>query len=364
MSEITCSICFFPISVVESFTCSKKKCNLLVCHDCMESLITYSQNNNLIPSCPDNNCHGIYIISELEDISLDSKKLYGYACLNYFMNTEGDNIKKTIAEKEIIEKIRAERLIFLEKYFPKGIVLTSKLTFSRKIKILDKQKEKIIKSKVKSAERSCLFTTCNGFLDNNFICLTCDTSFCKKCEKKKNSGHICKKDDIDSVNIVNDMIRCPECKLPVFKDIGCDNITCSVCGTKFLYSTGERGGSGSSNARITTNIFKEKKISSYYADIIPKKCLNKIIELEELQPKKMSKNILIKPVHLYITKKNKNVAANKLAKNLDLYTRNQRDIIDYHKYVTKIENLLINKENEKIILKKLNKILKKLDTKN
>src|SRR5579885_1096363 len=100
------------------------------------------------------------------------------------MKNNIDTIKKRIEEKKMLNQIRDERLKFLEQTFPKGISLVAKLTFKDKLRQLDKQKSLIINMKLKNANKSCINSICGGFLDADFICMTCQTEFCKKCEKK------------------------------------------------------------------------------------------------------------------------------------------------------------------------------------
>ena len=100
---------------------------------------------------------------------------------------------------------------------------------------------------------------CNGFLDEKLVCMTCHTSFCLQCEKLLTSDHKCRPEDIESISVIKDMIHCPQCQLPVFKDVGCDSITCSNCGQLFKYSTGEKGGHGSINAPIKLETKRNSK---------------------------------------------------------------------------------------------------------
>jgi hypothetical protein len=355
--ELLCLICFCPMEVNEPKYRCVLKCSAMSCQECLEALISYSENNNLLPSCPSNSCNGIYIISELQNISTEAIKSYEYACLNYMLRSQGDNVKKRVEQEIIISKLREDRLKFLETKFPKAVSLVAKLTFKEKLRRLDKQKSRIINLQMKNANRSCLNSTCNGFLDPNFVCITCLTEFCKQCEKNMTDNHECKQEDLESVNLVNGLIHCPGCKLPVFKDVGCDSITCANCNTNFLYSTGKKGGHGSSNAKINITTITYKKISNSMSELIPTGCLELILILEALQPVLKSKEILLGPVKYYIKSKNKDVASKQLAKKIDIYTKYKYKNRDYHKYLVEIENMLKQKEESNIIQNRLIKII-------
>lgn len=362
MEEQTCAICVCPFEANEpTFTCSQPLCKVQTCQDCIEALINYSEKNNLLPSCPSNDCNGIYILSGLKALPKPVLKNYHSACLNHFMKSEGDNVKKRIEQAKIIEQIRNERIKFLEAQFPKGIALVSKLTFADKLKRLDKQKKRIIDKKLQTANKACLNLTCNGFLDPDLVCMTCQTAFCKQCEKRLVNNHVCKQEDLDSVNLVNNMKHCPGCKLPVFKNVGCDSITCSNCNTKFLYSTGKIGGHGSSNAKINVKIAEKQNLSSSLAQLITPDCLVLILNIEASEPKFVSKDIFIAPLRDYIKTGKKTVPSKHLAQRLDYYTRYRTDMKQYNQYLVEIEKMILDKKEDQEIKERLTEILNNLN---
>lgn len=352
--EILCSLCFCPFEPNDhKYTCADPKCSVFTCLECLESLIMFSGQSNLLPKCPSNDCNGIYIISGMKHVPINVIKQYEQECFNYFMKQDGDNVKKRIEERKMIDNIRNERFKFLEQKFPPSIALVAKLTFKDKLRQLDKQKQAIVNLKLKNASKSCMLSVCNGFLDPDFVCMTCSTEFCKKCEKKISNNHQCKQEDLDSVNLVNNMVKCPECQLPVFKNEGCDSITCSNCNTQFLYSTGKRGGHGSLNAKIKVDINKKTNISTAFAEIIPPDCLPLILQFEGLSPPFKSKDILLGPINTYIkaennkkSKINKNICAKELAKKIDVYTRYKYTNLIYQKYLIEISDLVEKKDSK------------------
>ena len=182
----------------KKYTCANPECNILVCLECMESLITFSSEKSLLPTCPSNDCHGLYIISNFKGLNRNIIKTYELTCLDYFTKENGDTIKKQLEEKKIVERIRDERLKFIEQEFPKGITFVAKLAFKDKMNQLDKQKRAIVNLRLKDASKSCVYSTCNGFLDPDFVCMTCLTQFCKQCEKKLTKDANVNKKSLDS----------------------------------------------------------------------------------------------------------------------------------------------------------------------
>jgi hypothetical protein len=306
-TEQLCAICFCEFDGTETkYTCGNVDCSTLLCLQCIEALITFSEGKSLIPTCLNKACNEIYLVSDLKGISSNSMRCYENACFNYFLKKDSDTVNKMLDQDDIIKKIRDERLKFIEQTFPRAISFIANLAFKDRIKQLDKQKRTIIAMKFKNASKTCFNPACNGFLDADLICMKCNTSFCKKCTKKIGQNHACKQEDLDSIDLINNMIHCPGCKLPVFKNEGCDSITCSNCSTNFLYSTGLIGGHGSGNAKININIAKPIRISSEFSSKIPKESLPLILKIESLEPAFKSKDTLLTPIKNYILSQKKN----------------------------------------------------------
>jgi hypothetical protein len=80
---------------------------------------------------------------------------------------------------------------------------------------------------------------CPGFVEKG-ICSLCNNVICGKCQEKFVEGHECKNEDIKNVNsIKKDTKRCPSCRVPIHKISGCSQMWCTNCHTTFDYKTGE-----------------------------------------------------------------------------------------------------------------------------
>ncbi len=85
----------------------------------------------------------------------------------------------------------------------------------------------------------CPTENCRAFLNSQFICSLCNVSVCELCHQIKTESHICKKDDIESVNALKQNTKpCPNCAVPIFKLDGCDQMWCVSCHTAFSWQTG------------------------------------------------------------------------------------------------------------------------------
>jgi len=112
--------------------------------------------------------------------------------------------------------------------------------------------------------QTCLNDDCNGFLDENFVCGICTTSFCSKCHEKMTSTHVCNKDTVKTVKLIKKDTRpCPKCSVLIHKIEGCAQIWCTQCQTAFDWRTGQI-----ETGRIhNPHYFEFKKRSREHGDI-------------------------------------------------------------------------------------------------
>jgi hypothetical protein len=358
-----CLICMCPFDTNETkFTCSNPNCIGVICKDCLTYLITYSEKESVLPKCPSHKCDNIYIRSVLTNshFSEEILKMYDLSCFKYFLNDNRDKLQTKIQEIELLKTLRKERMKFLESMFPHAIYLTAQIAFKDKLKALDKKRTKKINEQINSLHKRCMNFTCKGMLDSNereYFCATCTSKFCLKCEKLLNetnvllndinNTHICDKSNELSIDWINKQVKCPNCKLPVFKNDGCDSITCSNCNTNFKYSTGEIGGHGSINAKILINLNNYKKLSHVYRDLLEPYTLDVLVRIESTEPMQFNHNYILSPITEYIKSTDNNneekhlinYYAKKFTNKLEQFIKNKFDIIKYQQKMIKLESL-------------------------
>ena len=115
----------------------------------------------------------------------------------------------------------------------------------------------------------------------------CESTYCKDCEKKivGDIKHECKQEDLDSVKFVNSLVKCPRCDIAVIRSFGCDNITCSHCGTNFHYITGEKTQHGN-HQNVSANL-KPHNLEELYGKSLNNEFISIIIAKNpsEITPK-------------------------------------------------------------------------------
>jgi hypothetical protein len=85
----------------------------------------------------------------------------------------------------------------------------------------------------------CADSACNGFVSSAWKCATCDKHTCAHCRELKDHAHLCNPDSVASVALLkHDTKPCPNCKVPVHKTEGCDQMFCTRCKRLWSWNTG------------------------------------------------------------------------------------------------------------------------------
>ncbi len=188
---------------------------------------------------------------------------------------------------------------------------------------------------------------CPGKLDDSTnTCVVCNTTFCEFCECPKhanaNANHVCVQENIDSVEFVKTLIRCPNlnCRLPVIRSWGCNFITCSVCKTNFDYTTGHKTTDGN-HQHVSTVLNTTIKASERFGhdNNIQTQLL---VDIDRLVPNTPSLARIISVLSSVYNKATEQTALNKssnnlqIAKEYEVYTQNQHAYKTYYRALVTI----------------------------
>lgn len=131
------------------------------------------------------------------------------------------NTKMAEMEKEKMELMRIYRAYMSTGQPPEGAVEEKK------------KREKV------GYHGKCPQEDCRGILNSKGVCGLCEKKACRKCNKIEHEGK-CNEDDLETAKLLKKQTKpCPECKVPIFKISGCDQMFCTSCHTAFSWSTGK-----------------------------------------------------------------------------------------------------------------------------
>ena len=90
----------------------------------------------------------------------------------------------------------------------------------------------------------CADSDCNGFVSSAWKCGICEKHTCAHCRELKSNrddpDHVCNPDSVASVALLkSDTKPCPNCKIPVHKTEGCDQMFCTQCKRLWSWNTGK-----------------------------------------------------------------------------------------------------------------------------
>lgn len=346
-----CTVCFEPILTlanggITGVRCKRRTCTTAMCVPCVTEYLDVALSEKRVPKCP---CGTFYLLSDLPP-GLGPK--YGQCCLADLVSQHGDTVRKKWEVQNVLVTLRQARLTFLTQRFPAAITYTAQVIMPHKLRALDKQIVDKAKETVISNKRVCMNLTCNGPLDENLTCMTCQTLFCGDCEKVKRPGvpHACNPDDVASVQAIRQFVKCPHCNLPIQRSMGCDFMTCANCNKHFNYQNGtatEYGNHGqNTEIRPQTTDGGRRLFSVVHADLVQELGLiNQILRFEAAAPKVVDTTVLTNVLMLYY--KNNQISTPEieleLARAFEKYMVSAHIQNRYQRAASELEGKLLNR---------------------
>ena len=191
---------------------------------------------------------GLGMIEELQrniNLSCRENDIESYSQQKSFYDNEVETLKKTRYSLRLqINKNTGAMSRLRDKY--------NKVRHHR-TKRENKEIEPTLDKKVRYIA-PCPVDDCKGFVNNKFTCGMCEKKICGKCYRSLmtdnslndsltnslTNSHVCKKEDIDTVELLKkDTKPCPKCAVPIHKISGCSQIFCVMCHTAFGWNTGK-----------------------------------------------------------------------------------------------------------------------------
>jgi len=352
-----CVICYDDTNT-NFIKCSDKDCNIIICKACFEELMMFCLDESRMVMCPKKECSTHYQVGIIPKTLLD---LYENVCSNYLVNFTKPQVEERNKYEVVINKIRNEKINFVKNTFNPAILNVLTIAYDKEIKKVNKNNVNLFEKMLTG--RKCIGFMCKGIMELKngvYSCYICKVDFCKECEKQKKEYHTCNQEDLESVKFVSDLVKCPTCKFPVIKSIGCNSITCAVCRTNFDYVTGEKSASGNHTKDAPLTVREHNTLYEIYADNYKenKEILESFIEIDAFMPKMMDTNTLVKYIHSVGTyenfdKKTKQMLTAKYSR----YLRTCMQTKKYRKEIMKIKLAHESKVlNENILAEILNNL--------
>jgi hypothetical protein len=235
-----CSICCDEKNVEEFFTCFT--CKYSNCIDCHKIYLLQSMHD---PHCMNSTCR----IAIPYDDFLDK---FGENWVFGKYKTQKTNIlfehEKTLMANTVSEIAKQTKITELKNEKTRLLARIKEVENEMyDVRHPDKDARTIVgqKRKLFTAKTACPLPECKGFLNEEYLCLLCNSSICDKCFTKKNDEnsaqeHVCDADMVETYNTIKKEAKpCPSCGEFISKISGCDQMFCITCGTAFSWNTGK-----------------------------------------------------------------------------------------------------------------------------
>lgn len=272
-----CIMCLCPPEI-NFVKCKNYGCELITCAECLSIMISVCFDSiNSMPMCE---CGCEYVSSQLRDI-LTKPVMNQYINLCERMNDKllSELPYNILAGKELnlkmFETVKSKVRTDIYEALPPAIAnliviseLESKILKIKKLKLLELQKQTTLITNL--SRRKCVSFVCTGRLMDqieSLECTICGLLVCKKCDAvKSNNGHICKTEDVESIQVINEIAKCPKCNVPATRGDGCIFITCPYCHTNFDSNTGAITSAGGHNNGMIQPMTNYTKLADLTTD--------------------------------------------------------------------------------------------------
>lgn len=289
-----CVICLCPIeSDLTQVQCGEITCTETICAECLDLYIRSKLDAPDLPRCVSTKCSGIYLYGTAQcKGTSETADNYRALCAAHYVNAHSTDIQKTAEKQRLIEALRKQRHDFITRAFPKSVEIVAGIVFPAKLNRVVKSRADKVSRTVRDARRICMNIFCNGHLTDDLVCLSCDTRFCPRCEDIAADGHACNKDNVESVQRINTMTRCPSCQLPVERSTGCASMTCanSRCQARFDINTGEAISHGGHSTAVAVPDSRKLSLDMQEQPDL----LRQMVHLESFQPSPVTDQAIVK----------------------------------------------------------------------
>jgi len=288
----SCDIC---IEESDTLYKCKKDCTCNICTTCLLEWIDECIKNDELLQCVVSKSYFDFsqFFSNVDLINPIYKM-----CSNHYEKDKYNH------EGKIVKGIFSKRLDFVQKQLPDSMKeMFNVIYLSKFINKIKREKLTTSTREKKQITRNCGIPFCLGTIENN-ICNFCN---CRKCEKcyisyNINKVHVCKKEDIESVQSLKEFSSCPTCSSVCERISGCKFLTCAACKTNFHCEKLTVESEGGHTDKFYDTSLRPEKLSTVYKDFFELMELNielfKNIEKIGIREANNSDLITLKKLHI------------------------------------------------------------------
>lgn len=231
-----CPICATKKYTKAWITCPSFNCRFSCCRSCVKSFLL--GNHDADPKCMSCKIGWNYdFLMKNTEANFYEKEYRDYRA-NIFLEREKSllpNLLEQAARKkrdtQLEEQLKDYRKQIKE--LKKKIDDTNRELKNNRSAVVQEKKEK---SELIS---HCPYDQCKGYLNSNYVCALCDKKSCKTCRQQEHEND-CDKNVVETLKLLaRDTKNCPNCKIPINKIDGCDQMYCVKCHTPFSWTTGK-----------------------------------------------------------------------------------------------------------------------------
>ena len=246
--ENVCQICYCDFGKKDSKKVTCGGCSTEMCAGCIK---TYIMSIPSQPECP--HCKFLWD-KPFCNSNLTKKFMKGeYKKNRIELSYKQEELKLKTSMKDVANMIEAES--YTEKIKKKK----EELRKMQEMIDIEKAHLRMMKDTQKNLKKpnynhseyttKCPKNNCNGYLNHDFTCLLCDTTYCEHCMEpishdstggESKTQHICNPDIVATYNMIKkDTKPCPNCSELISKINGCDQMWCIKCHATFSWESGK-----------------------------------------------------------------------------------------------------------------------------
>ena len=236
--EPSCSVCCEILNKSNHSPCICPKCEFVACKTCVRKYLESDTSESHCMSCK-------YAWDD-EFVLTSVNKTYFHSNLKeqkkqrYFEVEKSKLAESQDAAKDFLNKEKCEKLC--EEVEKENRELMRRVRENKaKIVQITYDFSKKSKKERKAFIMRCQLSGCNGFISQSYKCELCENTTCSKCFEIQREGHECKKEDIDTAELIKkDSRPCPTCATRISKIDGCPQMWCTNCHNAFDWNTGQK----------------------------------------------------------------------------------------------------------------------------